>query len=133
MYKWRMLRIDLASRTPVYEQIVSAIRAELVAGRYRSGDRLPTVRTLAVDLGIHHNTVAQAYRELAAEGWLDLRRHRGAIVLDRARPRVRVDIGESFAQPLRELIARALADGLPRNSLVKELLDSARRLQAGAL
>ena len=128
-----MLRIDLASRTPVYEQIVSAIRAELVAGRYRCGDRLPTVRTLAIDLGVHHNTVAQAYRELAAEGWLDLRRHRGATVLDRERPNVRPDAGESFARPLRELIARALAEGLSRPSLVKELLDSARRLQAGAL
>ncbi|MGH8201426.1 MAG: hypothetical protein ACREVO_13870 [Steroidobacteraceae bacterium] len=82
---------------------------------------------------IHHNTVAQAYRELAAEGWLDLRRHRGATVLDRERPNVRVDGGESFAKPLRELIARALAQGLPRNALVKELLASARRLRAGAL
>ncbi|HEY1892638.1 MAG TPA: GntR family transcriptional regulator [Steroidobacteraceae bacterium] len=128
-----MLRIDLASRTPVYEQIVSAIRAELVAGSYRSGDRLPTVRALAIDLGVHHNTVAQAYRELATEGWLDLRRHRGATVRDRERPSVRVDADEKFTRPLRELIARALAQGLPRKSLVKELLDSARRLQAGAL
>lgn len=128
-----MLRIDLASRIPVYEQIVSAIRAELVAGRYRAGDRLPTVRTLAIDLGVHHNTVAQAYRELAAEGWLDLRRHRGATVLDRELPRVRADASEAFAQPLRELIARALAEGLPRRSLARELMESARRLEAGAL
>lgn len=128
-----MLRIDLASRIPVYEQIVSAIRAELVAGRYRVGDRLPTVRTLAIDLGVHHNTVAQAYRELAAEGWLDLRRHRGATVLDRELPNVRADANEKFAQPLRELIARALAEGLPRRSLAKELMESARRLEAGAL
>jgi DNA-binding transcriptional regulator YhcF (GntR family) len=133
MYKLGMLRIDLASRTPVYEQIVSAIRAELVAGRYRPGDRLPTVRTLAIDLGVHHNTVAQAYRELATEGWLDLRRHRGAMVRDRERPRVRTDASESFAKPLRELIARALAEGLPRSSLARELIESARRLQAGAL
>lgn len=128
-----MLRIDLASRTPVYEQIVSAIRAELVAGRYRAGDRLPTVRTLAVDLGVHHNTVAQAYRALAAEGWLDLRRHRGAIVLDRDHPRLRAERTDTFARPLRELLARALADGLSRKSLARELMESARRLEAGAL
>lgn len=128
-----MLRIDLASRTPVYEQIVSAIRTELVAGRYHPGDRLPTVRILAIDLGVHHNTVAQAYRELAAEGWLDLRRHRGAVVLDRDRPTVRPDAVDTFAKPLRELIAKALAEGLPRKSLAREMLESARRLEAGAL
>lgn len=128
-----MLRIDLASRTPVYEQIVSAIRAELVAGRYRPGEKLPTVRTLAIDLGIHHNTVAQAYRELAAEGWLDLRRHRGAVVVDRDRPNVRPNSTDTFAKPLRELVARALAEGLPRKSLVREMTESVRRLEAGLL
>ncbi len=128
-----MLRIDLASRVPVYEQIVSAIRAELVAGRYRPGEKLPTVRMLAIDLGVHHNTVAQAYRELAAEGWLDLRRHRGAVVLDRYRPSVRPDAIETFAKPLRELVARALAEGLPRKSLIREMIESARRLEAGVL
>jgi GntR family transcriptional regulator len=128
-----MLRIDLASRIPVYEQIVSAIRAELVAGSYLPGERLPTVRSLAIELGIHHNTVAQAYRELAAEGWLDLRRHRGAIVLDRGRPSSRADATSTFAKPLRELVARALAAGLSRKSLAAALLESARRLEAGAL
>ncbi len=62
-----MLRIDLASNVPVYEQIANALRADLVAGRFAPGDKLPTVRTLAIDLGIHHNTVAQAYRQLADE------------------------------------------------------------------
>ncbi|SRR5579883_2049082 len=128
-----MLRIDLASRTPVYEQIASAIRAELVAGRYRPGERLPTVRILAIDLGVHHNTVAQAYRELAAEGWLDLRRHRGAVVRDRDRPSVRPNTADTFSKPLRELVARALADGLPRKSLVREMIESVRRLEAGLL
>jgi GntR family transcriptional regulator len=128
-----MLRIDLASRTPVYQQIASAIRAELVAGHYRPGERLPTVRTLAIDLSVHHNTVAQAYRELAAEGWLELRRHRGAMVLDRDRPNARPDPTDTFSRPLRELVARALADGLPRKSLVREMIESARRLEAGLL
>ena len=71
-----MLRIDLASRDPVYEQIANGLRAELVSGQFSPGAKLPTVRTLAIDLGIHHNTVAEAYRQLANEGWLELKRHR---------------------------------------------------------
>src|SRR6516162_6661589 len=72
-----MLRIDLASRVPVYEQIANGLRAELVSGKFSPGDKLPTVRTLAVDFGVHHDTVAEAYRQLANEGWLELKRHQG--------------------------------------------------------
>jgi GntR family transcriptional regulator len=128
-----MLRIDLASRVPVYEQIANGLRAELVSGQFSLGARLPTVRTLAIDLGIHHNTVAEAYRQLASEGWLELKRHRGAIVLERQRPRAGPDTMERFTRPLRELVARGLAEGLSRNSLAREMMEIVRRLEGGAI
>ena len=128
-----MLRIDLSSRVPVYEQIANGLRTELVAGRFVPGEKLPTVRALAIDLGIHHNTVAQAYRQLADEGWLELRRHRGAMVRDRQRPSSRRDGADTFARPLRELLAKALAEGLSRKLLIRELMDSVRRLEEGVL
>jgi len=68
-----VLQIDLASLLPASEQIVRGLRATLLAGRFRPGDQLPSVRQLAVDLGVHHNTVAGAYRQLAEEGWLEQR------------------------------------------------------------
>jgi len=128
-----MLRIDLALRVPVYEQIANGLRAELVAGHFGPGEKLPTVRALAVDLGVHHNTVAQAYRQLADEGWLELRRHRGAMVRERHRPSNRSDGAETFVRPLRELLAKALAEGLSRKLVIRELLDSVRRLEEGVL
>jgi GntR family transcriptional regulator len=128
-----MLRIDLASNVPVYEQIANGLRAELVAGQFGPGDKLPTVRVLAIDLGVHHNTVAQAYRQLADEGWLDLKRHRGATVQERRRVSGRPDGPERFSRPLRELLAKALAEGLSRKLLIRELTDSARRLEEGGL
>ena len=63
-----ILRVDLAAPRPVYEQIVSGLRALLVAGEFAPGERLPTVRQLATVLGVHHNTVAESYRVLAEEG-----------------------------------------------------------------
>lgn len=128
-----MLRINLASTVPVYEQIANGLRAELVSGRFSPGAKLPTVRTLAIDLGVHHNTVAEAYRQLATEGWLELRRHRGAIVCERRRPRAAADAGERFARPLRELVARALGEGLSPNRLAREMIKSARKLERGAI
>lgn len=128
-----MLRIDLAANVPIYEQIANGLRAELVAGQLAPGDRLPTVRVLAIDLGVHHNTVAQAYRQLADEGWLELKRHRGATVRQRHHVSGRSDGTERFARPLRELLAKALADGVSRKSLIRELIDSAGRLKEGGL
>lgn len=128
-----MLRIDLASNVPVYEQIANGLRAELVAGHFGPGDKLPTVRALAIDLGVHHNTVAEAYRRLADEGWLELKRHRGAMVRERNRSPGRSQGPERFTRPLRELLAKALAEGLSRKLLIRELMNSAHRLEEGGL
>lgn len=128
-----MLRIDLASSVPVYEQIANGLRAELVAGQFGPGDKLPTVRALAIDLGVHHNTVAQAYRRLADEGWLELKRHRGATVRERHRTPNQSDGTERFARPLRELLAKALGEGVSRKRLIRELMESVRRLEEGGL
>ena len=125
-----MLRIDLASRVPVYEQIANGLRAELVSGKFCPGAKLPTVRTLAINLGVHHNTVAEAYRQLAKEGWLELRRHRGALVRERQRPQAGPDAMERFRRPLRELLAKGLADGLSPRSLAREMTEAARKLEA---
>ena len=124
-----MLRIDLAARVPVYEQIANGLRTELVSGQFAPGEKLPTVRTLAINLGVHHNTVAEAYRQLANEGWLELKRHRGAIVRDRDRPRVGPDSMERFTRPLRELVAKGLAEGLSPKSLAREMIQTARKLE----
>ena len=116
-----ILRIDLESPVPVYEQLSNGIRSELVAGRLRPGDPLPTVRELALDLGVHHNTVAEAYRLLAREGWLDLRRGRGALVIARQQPAPSAEARAEFARRLRELAAKAIAQGVPRSVVGAEM------------
>ncbi len=123
-----LLRIDLDSPVPLYRQIVDAFRALLVSRKLQPGDQLPPVRQLAIDLGIHFNTVAEAYRTLAEEGWLDLKRRRGALVLDRAQPReAGPEAVTTFAQRLRELIAKVQTTGVPRKLIAREL----RRLAEG--
>jgi GntR family transcriptional regulator len=124
----RTLRIDLASPRPVYEQIVSGLRAVLVSGEFEAGEQLPTVRQRAVDLGVHHNTVAESYRVLAEEGWLDLRRGRGAVVLDRREPKPITASKHGFGQRLEELVAKAITDGVPRTALAEHMAALAKKL-----
>lgn len=129
----RFLRIDLDSPTPAYEQILSGVRAMLVAGDLPPGQQLPTVRELAADLGVHHNTVAEAYRLLALEGWLDLRRRRGAVVLGRPSPRPTAEARARFTRQLQELAAKAIGEGVARADVSAELILTARRIKDGGL
>jgi GntR family transcriptional regulator len=123
-----VIEIDLASAAPVYRQVADAIRAHLVTGRLRPGEQLPTVRRLALDLGVNHNTVAEAYRLLAAERWLDLGRGRGATVLVRSEPESTPEARERFARRLAELSATARADGVTAAGVRQALLAAARAL-----
>jgi GntR family transcriptional regulator len=116
-----ILRIDLSSAVPAYEQVANGLRTELVAGRLRPGDQLPTVRQLALDLGVHHNTVAEAYRTLAREGWVGLVRGRGAMVLERRHPPPSEAARAEFARRLRELAAKAISEGVPRAAIGVEM------------
>ncbi|MFD5427330.1 aminotransferase class I/II-fold pyridoxal phosphate-dependent enzyme, partial [Streptomyces sp. NPDC127084] len=67
--------------------LVDALREAARTGRLAPGTRLPSSRTLAADLGIARNTVAEAYAELVAEGWLTARQGSGTRVAQRAAPR----------------------------------------------
>ena len=124
----RVLRIDVGSSVPAYRQIANALRAELVAGQFLPGDQLPTVRELALDLGVHHNTVAEAYRLLCDEGWLDLKRRRGVTVLERERPRAPPEAAADFRRSLAELVAEARTNGLAETELIAELRQLAAAL-----
>lgn len=116
-----ILRVDLTSDTPAYRQIVDGLRLLFVGGEIRPGETLPTVRSLALDLGVHFSTVAEAYRILSAEGWLELRRRHGAVVTERNSPAPAPHAPEEFSTKLRQLIAQVRAEGLPVRIISQEL------------
>jgi len=74
------LPIDRGAPAPVVRQIARAIAEHVGAGRLRAGERLPGTRTLSGLLHVHRNTVAAAYAELAAEGWIGSAPGRGTFV-----------------------------------------------------
>ena len=80
------VRVDLRSAVPPYEQIRAQIAGQIAAGTLHDGDRLPTVRDLASDLGVAVGTVQRAYRELEAAGQVHSRRRLGTTVRAPAGP-----------------------------------------------
>ena len=76
------VEVDLTSSVPPYEQIRLQVLGHVSAGHLRAGDRLPTIRALAADLGVATGTVARAFRELEAAGVVVTRRRTGTVVAD---------------------------------------------------
>jgi GntR family transcriptional regulator / MocR family aminotransferase len=77
------LHLDLAA-TRGRNDLVQALHESIRSGRLPAGTRLPSSRSLARDLGIARNTVADAYGQLVAEGWLTARQGSGTVVANRA-------------------------------------------------
>ncbi|WP_329569872.1 GntR family transcriptional regulator [Streptomyces sp. NBC_01361] len=74
------VRVDTASPVPPYEQIRAQLATLISSGRLPEGERLPTIRQLASDLGLAAGTVARAYRELEGAGLIRARRGAGTRV-----------------------------------------------------
>jgi GntR family transcriptional regulator len=76
--------LNPANGVPIYRQIIQQIEYAILSGRVQPGDRLPTIRSLAVDLKINPNTIARAYGELEIRGILATQVGSGTYVSDKA-------------------------------------------------
>jgi DNA-binding transcriptional regulator YhcF (GntR family) len=74
------ISVNLRSPVPPFEQIRAQIASLITAGTLAPGTRLPTVRSLASDLGLAAGTVARAYKELDLAGLIETRRRNGTVV-----------------------------------------------------
>lgn len=104
-----MLTVDPTDPTPLYAQLDRGIRAAIASGQLKVGDRLPTVRQLAVDLRINANTVARVYAELERAGLLATRRGLGTFVRE---PSAAQSLApkRDLQRDLRPMVERLLAD-----------------------
>jgi len=114
-------QLDLRSGVPVYRQIMDQVLAGIASGRLVSGDQLPTVRQLAVDLSINPNTVIRAYRELEIRGFLDTHQGSGTFI---GTQRVEQN-GEERQRKLdgivSDLVARAGSEGFTAQQVLERL------------
>ena len=124
-----VIKIDPSSSAPLVRQIVDQLRVLLVEGALKPGAALPPVRTLAIDLAVHFNTVAEAYRQLTSEGWLDLRHGRGALVVERESPSASRREISGYRQRLRELVSQMRAQGVSPARIVAELKEIAEGIE----
>jgi GntR family transcriptional regulator len=84
-----LLRIREDSDSPIYQQIIDQIKAQIADGTLKKGERLPPVRELATDLGINVNTVYKAYKELETQGIVRMRVGFGVTIIAERQYRLR--------------------------------------------
>ena len=102
------IRIATGDARPISKQIVDAVRMKIATGDLAPGAQVPSVRGLALQLMINPNTVAKAYSELNAEGWLEARQGLGLFV---AVPRQRLS-DEERERRLDEAVHRFINDAI---------------------
>lgn len=96
------IKISNAGGVPIYEQIVSQIKAKIIAGELREGDSLPSMRLLAKELRISVITTKRAYEELEREGFIVSMTGKGSFVAGKDLEFVR----EEHLRQIEELMGR---------------------------
>lgn len=119
--------LDPASGVPLHVQLRNQVRAAVASGVLRSGDRLPSVRELALQLTVNPNTVFKVYQELEHEGLLETVHGKGVFVRPTAGRRFSdEERWRLLAQAIDHLVAQAVALGYSTGEL-RRLVD--QRLQ----
>ena len=119
--------IDPRSPTPLYEQIAARVRVAVAAGDLAPGDSLPSVRALARDLRVNPATAVQAYRDLATDGFVEMRHGQGTFVQE-----VSAFLkDEERATRAQQLVRKLLEDGA-RLGIGAEELSRAFNAETGA-
>lgn len=127
-------RLDAHSGVPVYRQLIDQVLGAVATSALRTGDQLPTVRQVAVDLAINPNTVMRAYREMEIRGILDTQQGAGTFIAEQSAPAPKEERERQLVQLTDEFVARGgllgftLADLQQRLRAMEEEAGTRRKL-----
>lgn len=117
-----MFQIDFSSRTPIYQQLINNIIQLIATNALKPDDKLPPVRTLAVDLGINPNTISKAYKILEQEGYIYSNVGRGSFISSKLSSE---SVEKQIAlEEFEKSIHKAVSMGASKEELI-EIIDSA--------
>ena len=110
--------INHKSGVPAWRQIVNQVKNLVAAGALEAGDRLPSVRTLARDLGVNPITTARAYRELEEEGVAETRQGAGTFIASKRVRLTRWEMLKRLTPMVDELLVHAKQMGMTQEALL---------------
>ncbi|MFC4304144.1 GntR family transcriptional regulator [Cohnella boryungensis] len=114
------IELDLQSETPLYEQLINQMIEGIASGALQPGDRLPSVRNLAENLGINLHTVNKSYTLLKQDGFLQVHPKKGVIVHPDTMPGITAEFEAKLFRQLRSLAAEAAVRGMTEEAFVNQ-------------
>lgn len=112
-----MINLDYKDKRPIYEQISDKLKELMVIGAFPENTRLPSVRSLAVDLSINPNTIQRAYAELERQGYVYSIKGKGSFVAENEKLRdLKVD---EIKERLIEALDNAKKIGMSDEEIMK--------------
>lgn len=111
--------IDNKGGTPIYDQIYSQIKNEILSGKLREKDALPSIRNLAKDLRISVITTKRAYDELEREGYIYTLPAKGCFVAPQNQELIREENLKKIEIHLDEIRKLALTCGLSKQDIIE--------------
>lgn len=123
-----MIVLDYRDKRPIYEQVVEKLEHLIICGGMEANSKLPSVRTLAMELSVNPNTIQRAYAQLEQDGYIYTIIGRGNYVTDKSE--WQKGHFESLKRDFTELLKQARDAGLPHQELLS-LIDSVYNSQGG--
>ncbi len=120
------LYLDFSSEEPLYRQIADRLWLEVITGTLDTGERLPTVRQLSVELGVPPSTVTRAYEELQLLGVLITRPGEGTFVGLTAPDTSALERRAQLQRLCRDVVAQSRALGIELEDVIERLTDLRR-------
>ena len=111
-----IIRINELSDIPIYMQIRNQIVMGISSGELEGGEQLPTVRALAMEMGINTMTVSKAYQLLKTEGYIMTDRKNGARI--RTSIQKQGSISDGNKAELKRIVSEARLSGVSKNDLL---------------
>ena len=113
--------LNATNGVPYYKQIILQVEMAIADGRLKTGQQLPTVRSLAVDLAVNPNTVARAYSELEIRGIVTTQQGTGTFISDKKVQVSEVEREGILAEVTRSFVIHAASYGFTIGELVEYL------------
>jgi GntR family transcriptional regulator len=121
------ISVDVKSGVPFYRQIIDQVKSAIATGTLSSGDRLPTVRQLAVNLSVNPNTVSRAYTELELTGLVETHMGTGTFVGQKKVEQNEIERRRMLDQICQEFLSRASSHGFTLDDILDNLAQRKER------
>lgn len=117
------INLNFESDKPIYTQLIEQIISGIAKKDIMPGERLPSVRAMAADIGINLHTVNKAYQQLRQEGFILIHRQRGVVVNPEGIPAADETYRDLLTERLEPFIAESICRGMDEDQFINVCTD----------